>query len=216
MSTISIVGGHGKIALLAASELAAGGHTVRSLIRKPEQTADVEATGAEAVVLDVEHATEGELATAFAGSDAVIFTAGAGGSSVEATFAVDRDGALKTIAAVQQSGVPRLLQVSYIQADDPESTRDMPAMAPYQEAKHAADEALRAADLDWVIVRPGTLNDDEPTRRVAIGAGISNGTTSRGNVAAALAFLATTAHAAQRVLNIVDGDTELVSALEQL
>lgn len=51
---ITIVGGHGKVALLATPLLVRSGHEVRSIIRNPEHQADVSAAGATPVVADVE------------------------------------------------------------------------------------------------------------------------------------------------------------------
>ena len=45
---VTIIGGHGKIALLAASILAGRGDEVTSVIRNPEHVHDVAATGATA------------------------------------------------------------------------------------------------------------------------------------------------------------------------
>ncbi|BDZ46740.1 SDR family oxidoreductase [Naasia aerilata] len=211
MSTIAIIGGHGKVGLLTSRELASSGHSVRSVIRNPEHAAEVEASGAEAVVLDIERATPSELADALGPVDAVIFTAGAGGGSGDARKeTVDHQGALKTIGAASELGVRRFAIVSYLGADEPAAD---PAMAAYQRAKHAADDAVRASSLDWTIVRPGHLNDDAPTRRVTIDDALTEGTTSRGNVAALLALLVTDAPAPRRVLNVVDGDTDLREAL---
>lgn len=57
MAAITIIGGHGKIALLLAPLLVARGDSVRSLIRNPEHSAEVATTGAEPVVFDIENAT---------------------------------------------------------------------------------------------------------------------------------------------------------------
>ena len=53
MSRVAIIGGHGKVALHLAKDLTARGHQVTSLFRNPDHAADVEATGATAVVADV-------------------------------------------------------------------------------------------------------------------------------------------------------------------
>jgi uncharacterized protein YbjT (DUF2867 family) len=214
MSTIAIIGGHGKVGLLTSRELSSSGHSVRSVIRNPGHAADVEAAGATPVVLDIETATPSELAASIGPVDAIIFTAGAGGGSgPERKETVDHQGARKSIGAASELGVQRFVLVSYLGADDPSSSGGDPSMAAYQRAKHAADEAVRASSLDWTIVRPGTLNDDAATRRVTIGDAITEGTTSRGNVAALLALLVTDGPAPRRVLNVIDGDTELPSAI---
>lgn len=50
MSRIAIIGGHGKIAMHLAEILTGGGHEVSSLFRNPNQSNDIEATGATPVV----------------------------------------------------------------------------------------------------------------------------------------------------------------------
>ena len=40
MAVVTIIGGHGKVALLAEPLLVERGHTVNALIRRPEQSED--------------------------------------------------------------------------------------------------------------------------------------------------------------------------------
>ncbi|MFD6308375.1 NAD(P)H-binding protein, partial [Streptomyces sp. NPDC060223] len=51
---IVIAGGHGQIALRLERLLSARGDEVAGIIRKPEQSDDLRAVGAEPVVLDLE------------------------------------------------------------------------------------------------------------------------------------------------------------------
>ena len=53
MTRTVIIGGHGKVALLAAPLLAEAGHDVVSIIRNPDHAEDVRAAGAETLVLDL-------------------------------------------------------------------------------------------------------------------------------------------------------------------
>ena len=212
-TTIAIIGGHGKIGLLTSAELAASGNTVLSVIRNPDHATEVEATGATAVVIDIETATSEELAAAIGPVDAVIFTAGAGGGSgAERKETVDHQGAVKSLDAATEVGASRFVIVSYLGADDPASGGDDPSMIAYQQAKAAADDAVRASDIDWTIVRPGGLTD-EPAGGVTVGDSVTSGSTSRASVASALALLVTTHPAPRTVLNIVDGDSSISDAL---
>ena len=86
---IVILGGHGKVALLAAPLLESAGFAVDSVIRDPAQVPDIEQVGANPVVLDIEHASTAELAALFAGAAAVVFSAGAGGGNPARTRSVD-------------------------------------------------------------------------------------------------------------------------------
>ena len=71
MSRIAVIGGHGKVALHLSRILSGRGHQVTSLIRNPDHRADVEATGAEPVVADVESLDAGQLAEVLRGHDAL-------------------------------------------------------------------------------------------------------------------------------------------------
>ena len=51
---VLVIGGHGKVALRLLALLSERGHRGRGVIRKPEQAADLEAVGAEAVLCDLE------------------------------------------------------------------------------------------------------------------------------------------------------------------
>ena len=213
-TTIAIIGGHGKIGLLASDELSAAGHTVLSVIRNPQHATEVEAAGAVAVVIDIESATAEELAAAIGPVDSVIFTAGAGGGSgVERKETVDHQGAVKSLDAATEVGASRFVIVSYIGADDPASGGDDPSMMAYQRAKAAADDAVRASSIDWTIVRPGGLTDS-PAGGIAVGD--VTGKTSRASVARVLALLVTENPLPKTVLNVIDGDTEIGEALTVL
>jgi nucleoside-diphosphate-sugar epimerase len=75
---VAIAGGHGQIALRLAKLLSERGDEVVALIRNPDHADDVRQAGAEPEVVDLEHANDDDVAQAIAGSDAVVFAAGAG------------------------------------------------------------------------------------------------------------------------------------------
>jgi uncharacterized protein YbjT (DUF2867 family) len=154
---VTIIGGHGKIALLAAGILAGRGDEATSVIRNPEHVPDVAATGALALVLDVEEAATTELAEAFAGADAIVWSAGAGGGNPERTYAMDRGAAIRSRNAAELAGTRRYVMVSFLTADTEYLVPLDDPFYPYMAAKIAADEHLRAGGLDCTILGPGTL-----------------------------------------------------------
>src|SRR5918995_800911 len=91
---VLIAGAHGKTARRLVRMLVADGHEVRGLVRKEEQTGDVEADGAEPVVVDLEaEEVEGGVGRAVEGCDAIVFAAGAGpGSGAERKETMDYGG----------------------------------------------------------------------------------------------------------------------------
>ncbi|HHW84098.1 MAG TPA: SDR family oxidoreductase [Actinomycetales bacterium] len=216
MSKYLIIGGHGKVALLASKLLAEQGHRVTAVIRNPEHTADVEATGAHALVLDVEEASTEEMAHAFAGQDAIIWSAGAGGGNPARTRAVDHDAAIRSMDAAAAAGVTRYVMVSYLgsRADhgvDPEN-----GFWHYAEAKAAADDYLRSTDLDWTILGPGRLTLDQPTGRIAVGQAANDARgTSRANVAAAVVAVLGDPLTVRHTIRFTDGTEAIPEAVRE-
>ena len=81
MANVTIIGGHGKVALLAEPKLVQAGHTVNAVIRNADQRSDIESKGANAVVLDIQNAstTEIEKMLQETKTDVLVWSAGAGG-----------------------------------------------------------------------------------------------------------------------------------------
>ncbi|MFJ7064575.1 SDR family oxidoreductase [Streptomyces sp. NPDC101115] len=213
---VVIAGGHGQIALRLERLLAAGGHEPVGIIRRPEQEADLRAAGAEAVVLDLESASVGEVAAALEGADAAVFAAGAGpGSGAERKESVDRGAAVLFADAAEQAGVRRFLVVSSMGAQsDHEGDAVFDA---YLRAKGAADDDVRAREgLDWTILRPGMLTDDAGTGMVRLEASTGRGPIPRDDVAAVLAELLDTPATAGLTLELITGSTPVAVAVRDI
>ena len=211
---ILVVGGHGQIALRLLKLLADQGHTARGLIRKPEQAADLEAAGAVPVLGDLEN--DRSLDAYVKGADAVVFAAGAGPGSGDARKrTVDLGGAVKLVDAAKSTGVRRYVQISSIGADRPEAGGG--SMSAYLLAKAEADAYLTAADLDWTVVRPGSLTNDPGTGRVKVSTTLGNrGPVPRDDVAAVVAASLTEDHTIGLTFELFAGDTPIPQALAEL
>ena len=209
---IVIAGGHGKIALRLAQLLNDRGDEARSLIRNPAHAGDVEAAGGEPVLCDLEQAEDEAVAHATAGADAVVFAAGAGpGSGPERKWTVDYGGAVKLIAAARANGIDRYVMVSSRGADPDASGDD--TFAVYLRAKGKADADLEASGLAYTIVRPGRLTDDPGTGSVKAGADVGDGSVSREDVAAVLAFALHDPALAGARFDLIEGDEPIEQAL---
>ncbi|WP_298038438.1 SDR family oxidoreductase [uncultured Microbacterium sp.] len=167
MSRVIVFGGHGRIALLLAPLLVGNGDQVTAVIRNPDHRAEVEATGATALVVDVEKTDTTGFAEILRGHDAVVWSAGAGGGNPERTYAVDRDAAIRSMDAASAAGVKRYVMVSWIGSTAEHGVPEGDSFFPYADAKWAADEHLRGTDLEGTILGPGGLTFDEPTGRIA-------------------------------------------------
>jgi nucleoside-diphosphate-sugar epimerase len=212
---IAIAGGHGKIALRLTELLSRRGETVVGLIRNPDHADDVRARGGQAVVCDLEGADVACIAAAIDGASAVVFAAGAGpGSGAERKLTMDRDGAIKLLAAAVQVGAPRYVIVSSVGAENPPGGDDV--FSVYLQAKAEADQAVQASDREWTIVRPGALTDDPGTGRVRLDLDPFRGEVARDDVAAVLDALLQDARAVGVILYVNGGDTPIEPALDAL
>lgn len=207
---VTIIGGHGKVALLAAPLLVQAGHEVQSIIRNPEHTEAVNATGARAVVLNIEEATTPQIAEILEGQDAVVWSAGAGGGNPDRTYAVDRDAAIRSMNAAADAKVSRYIMVSFARASTEFLVNQDDPFYPYMAAKIAADDHLRASDLEWTVLGPGELTLEAPSGKVAPdfdGEGPSK--TSRANVALTIVRALEEPKTIGHTLNYVDGETPI-------
>lgn len=211
---VAIVGGHGQVARHLTRLLVARDHTVRAIIRNPDHRADVEADGAEARVCDLEDGSS-DLETALAGTDAVVFAAGAGpGSGAERKHTVDRDGVTRTVAAAERAGVGRLVVVSAMGTDDP--PQDDEVFSVYLRAKAEADRIALASGLQVTIVRPGGLTDTEGTGHITIGRHVPAGAIPRADVAAVVADVLAEPGSVGHIVEVVGGPTPIVEAVSQI
>jgi uncharacterized protein YbjT (DUF2867 family) len=209
---VVIAGGHGQVALLLERRLTEIGDEAVGIVRNPDHVADVEATGAEAAVLDLEHATVEEVAALLAGADAVVFAAGGGpGSGAARKETVDKGAAILLADAAEQAEVRRYVMVSSMGTDraDPDSDD---VFQVYLRAKRAADDDLRARDLDWTVVHPGRLTDEPGTGRVRVGR-LERGDVPRADVAAVIAAALHDDRTVGRDFDLLAGDTPVEEAL---
>jgi uncharacterized protein YbjT (DUF2867 family) len=212
---VVIAGGHGKIALLLEQLLAQRGDQAVGLIRNPAHAGEVSAAGAVAAVCDLEAASVDEVAALLNGADAVVFAAGAGpGSGVSRKDTVDRGASVLLADAASRAGVRRFVQISAMGVDQPPAPGTDEVWAAYLAAKAAAEDDLRARDLDWTILRPGGLTDDPGTGQVRLAPpSLPRGQVPRADVAAVIMALLDDPATAGRTLDLIAGDTPIADAL---
>jgi len=216
---VVVIGAHGKVGRLLVPILADRGVHAVGVVRREEQVMLVRDLGGEPLLLDVEHATTEEIASALDGVDAVVWSAGAGGGDRDRTYAVDRDAATRSMDAAHAAGVDRYLMVSWIgsvpeHGVDPES-----GFFAYADAKLAADDHLRGTELDWTILGPGTLTDDAPTGAITVVAEDAEtpqgdaSRVSRADVAMVVAEALRTPATVGRFVRFSAGDAPILEAL---
>jgi uncharacterized protein YbjT (DUF2867 family) len=98
--------------------------------------------------------------------------------------------------------------------DQPPAPGTDEVWAAYLAAKAAAEDDLRARDLDWTILRPGGLTDDPGTGQVRLAPpSLPRGQVPRADVAAVIMALLDDPATAGRTLDLIAGDTPIADAL---
>lgn len=212
---VLVIGANGQIGqkvvrLLHANEQ----YTVRAMVRKEEQLEKLKNENIEAVYASLE-GTVKELEAAMKGCDAIVFTAGSGGSTgSDKTLLIDLDGAAKSIEAAENVGVNRFIMVSALQAHHRENWNEN--LKPYYVAKHYADKILEASSLDYTIIRPGGLTNDAGTGKVDVATNLTRGTIPREDVAKVVVASLTEEGTYKKSFDLLAGDKNIEQALKTL
>lgn len=217
MSRVAIIGAHGKVAQQLMRVLYDTGDEFVGIVRSEEHADDVYRLGGEGVVLDIESADVDALAEAFAGCDAIVFSAGAGpGSGVARKRTVDYAGSVKSAEAAAKAGVRRFVQVSAWGVDAPVEADADPQWRAYVEAKRDADAELRVSGLDWTILRPGRLTSEEGTGSIILGDSVPRGEIPREDVARLIAVCLGDPATIGHTWEVISGDQPIEEAVRAL
>ncbi|KAI0015714.1 NAD dependent epimerase/dehydratase [Xylariomycetidae sp. FL0641] len=241
---VLLLGGSGKVAQLLTPMLLQRSWNVTSIIRNPEQVANLQKLGEghsgklNVLVRSLEEVKSDDQAKSLIDEvkpDYVVFSAGAGGKGApERTFAIDRDAACHFIrASVATPAVRRFVMISFItsrRAKAPwwdEATWKaqqegvLTQLKRYYEAKIAADQVLceesrkRPDDFAGICLRPSALTL-EPAGKVQLGkTKDASGTSSRASVANLTALLLDQPKVKSCWLDMLDGDEDPEAAVKR-
>ena len=142
----------------------------------------------------------------------VIPTASSGDSTGDdKTLLIDLWTASKAVNYTKQYGIKRLIMVSSIGADNPDAIQS--DLKPYLVAKHMADEHLINSGLNYTIVRPGSLTDEDASLKITTQqpSERNEAKISRENVANALLQIANHSINENSLFELFDGDKPITS-----
>ena len=209
------IGAAGGIGRRLARMLVDRGDQVTGMHRRPEQADVISEAGATPITGDLIEDDVDELAGRMRGHDAVVFSAGAHGTGTDQTTLIDGEGLVKASEAAGRAGVRRFVLVSVF--PDAGRDRETPdSFEHYMRAKKAADLRLTQTELDWVIVRPGTLTDEPGDGRVSAGPVLEYGDVTRDDVAAFIAEVLAEPALTRAVVELTDGPVPVADAVRRL
>ncbi|WP_369361613.1 SDR family oxidoreductase [Priestia megaterium] len=186
-------------------------HEAYAMIRDEKQADALKKLGANIVLGDLEQ----DVSDALRGMDAVIFAAGSGGNTGdEKTIAVDQNGAKNIIDEAKNQGVKRFVMLSSMGTDTPEQGPE--GLQLYLRAKAIADEYLKQSNLQYTIVRPGTLSNDQATGKIDINDDIQDKsqTIPRADVATVLVECLNEEATIGKTFEMLAGETEIEQAIK--
>lgn len=187
-----------------------------AMIRDIDQKPFFEERDIETVHLDLVKDSIDDLAHAMKGSDAVLFSAGAGGSGYDQTVLIDLDGAIKAMTAAEQAGIKRFIMVSTFRTGREEISKANDLQI-YTIAKHYADEWLKnRTTLDWTIVHPGILVNSEGTNQIKIGHDLDVNEIPRQDVARVLLEVLRSDDTIKKEFEVLAGNDSAEDALSKL
>jgi uncharacterized protein YbjT (DUF2867 family) len=212
IQNILVIGANGSTGKMICNLLAdSPGYTPVAMIRKESQKEQFEEKNIRTVIADLEE----DFAHAFENIDKVIFAAGAGGSSSdEKTIAVDQEGAKKSVDLAKKHHIDKFVMLSSMGAENPDEDSDL---YKYLKAKHNADEHLKKSGLNYTIVRPGGLTDEEGKGKIQAEQSFDDkGEISRKDVAMTLVHVLAPEVARNSYFEILSGDMQIHEAISQL
>ena len=182
-------------------------HEPIAMIRNTTQRVKFNKLGVTTVLGDLEYPID----HAIMGCNAIIFAAGSGSQTgKDKTVLVDHIGAIRSMVTAQVHGVKRYVMLSTINADENSNSR----IAHYHKAKAFADRHLIDTNLDWTIVCPGGLRDEEGNGLVSVQSELFlEGLTTRDNLAASLVSCLELPNTIGKRFSLIEGKTPIKEAL---
>ena len=186
-------------------------------IRNLDQAPFFEERGIESVYLDLTKHTQADIENILTDKkiDAVIFSAGAGGTGDDIIMMVDLDGAIKSMQAAEVVGIKRFVIVSTFRTGREEIEKNV--IRVYTTAKTYADEWLKSrTNLDWTIVHPGALRNEPGSGKITTQPQDDIHDVARQNVAQTLLAVLENDNTIGKEFEVVDGDTDITTAVQNL
>jgi uncharacterized protein YbjT (DUF2867 family) len=176
-----------------------------AMVRKEDQVDYFQQQDVSTVLADLED----DLSQAVKDTHKVIFAAGSKGKNL---IDVDQEGAKKLIDAAQEAGVEKFVMLSSMGADNPTISDEL---EDYLRAKQSADDHLRVSQLDYSIIRPGLLTNNDGSGQIELGQHLNRfDEIPRADVAKTLVAALDKDILPQQIVEILSGDVAIEEAVK--
>ncbi|WP_309080623.1 SDR family oxidoreductase [Zhihengliuella sp.] len=209
---VAVIGAAGGVGSRLCRILTERGDEAVGVFRRAEQAEIVSGAGAAGHQFDLVDGSDDDLEEILEGCDAVVFTAGAHGTGEDQTTLIDGKGLEKALRAAQEAKVYRVVVVSAM----PEAARGRettPSFEHYMRTKKRGDIIATTSGLDWVVVRPGRLTNDDGNGRVTAGLAVEYGEIPRDDVALFLAEVVRTPELSRAIVEVTRGPETVQEAV---
>ena len=207
---VLVIGANGNTGTRIVRRLNESGNQAIAMVRSESQKSKFDAMNVEVRLGDLEYPIDDVME----GIEAVIFAAGSGGKTgKDKTVLVDHLGAIRSMVTAQVHNVSRYVMLSSINND----VNSTSPIAHYHKAKAHADNHLQETDLDYTIVCPGGLTDEESAGSCQITPDLhGRGLTSRELLADVIVRSLDMPNTVRKCFSLLDGSTPIDEAMRAI
>lgn len=217
---VLVIGANGQIGQHVISKLKISEkHNPIAMVRKKDQQLKFEKEGVQTVLVDLEGSID-HIVEAAKETDAIVFTAGSGGhTGADKTMMIDLDGAIKSMKAAKRAGVKRFIIVSAIGIHKWHENNHpgwMDRTPYYSAAKYYADLWLENSGLDYTIIRPVGLVNEQGTGKIQLGNDLEMASIPREDVATTIVAALEHDNTIGKAFDLTSGQTQIEEGIKSL
>ena len=207
---VLVIGANGNTGTRIVRRLSESGNQAIAMVRSASQKSKFDDMNVEVRAGDLEHPIDDVME----GIEAVIFAAGSGGQTgKDKTVLVDHLGAIRSMVTAQVHNVSRYVMLSSINND----VNSTSPIAHYHKAKAHADNHLQETDLEYTIVCPGGLTNEESSGSCEITPDLhGRGLTSRELLAEVIVRSLDMQNTIRKCFSLLDGNTPIEEAMRAI
>ena len=207
---VLVIGANGNTGTRIVRRLSESENQAIAMVRSESQRSKFDDMNVEVRLGDLEYPIDDVMD----GIEAVIFAAGSGGQTgKDKTVLVDHLGAIRSMVTAQVHNVSRYVMLSSINND----VNSTSPIAHYHKAKAHADNHLQETDLEYTIVCPGGLTNEESSGSCKITPDLhGRGLTSRELLADVIVRSLDMPNTIRKCFSLLDGDTPVDEAMRAI